>query len=278
MKDLKEYSIPPLPQVIMKVIQYDHNSPSANPQDIEKIIAPDKGISAEVLKVANSAYYGRSGKIKVLRDATALLGLKALKNLIIFLGTKNLSEKIKHPILKKYVNQLPIVSALLAQEIAKFLKKNDLIEEVFLAALLHKLGISILAINKGEHYAFLIEETEKEGFDLIEMENSSYGTNHEEVGKKIANEWKLPEVLIRCCGIGTHTKIEDLQTDIEKITFIASICSMELLHIPVEPSTYPKVNEVFKNLGGNGDAILIFANEQMLEQIKQHPFYQLSLQ
>jgi len=100
MANIKEYTVPPLPQVILQVIQYDHNSPTANPQDIEKIVSPDKGISAEILKVANSAYYGRSGKVKLLRDATSLLGLKALKNLIIFLGTKNLNEKIKTPILK----------------------------------------------------------------------------------------------------------------------------------------------------------------------------------
>ncbi|MFN3605096.1 MAG: HDOD domain-containing protein [Leptonema sp. (in: bacteria)] len=277
MKDIKEFSIPPLPQVILKVIQYDVTSPTANTQDIEKIITPDKGVSSEILKVANSAYYGRSGKVKILRDATSLLGLKALKNLIIFLGTKGLGEKIKHPLLKKYTNQLPITTALMAQEISKNLNKKDIIEEVFLAGLLHKLGMSILAVNKGEHYALLIEQTEQEGFDLTELEKSSYGITHEEIGKHVASEWKLPEIFIKACGIGTHSKWEDLQSDIEKITFIASICAMELLHIPLDPSNYQKANTVFKQLGGSGDAILIFANEQVFEKIKQHPFYQLSI-
>lgn len=276
MKDIKEIAIPPLPQVILKVVQYDHTSPTANLQDIVKIISPDKGITAEILKVANSAYYGRSGKIKLLTDATTLLGLKALKNLIVFLGTKGLNEKIKQPIVKKYSNQLPIVSALLAQEIAKHVNKKEIIEEVFLSALLHKIGISILAINKGEHYAFLLEQAEKDEFEITELEKSSYGITQADVGKYITTEWKLPEVLVRCCGIGTHTQIEELQSDIEKITFIASICAMELLHIPVNPSNYQKVNTVFKQLGGSGDAIVIFTNEQLFENLKQHPFYQLS--
>lgn len=276
MANLKEFTVPPLPQVVLQVIQYDHTSPNANTQDIEKIIAPDKGITAEVLKVANSAYYGRSGKVKVLRDATALLGLKALKNLIIFLGTKDLNEKVKHPILKKYTNALPIVSALLAKEIAKDLKKDQIAEELFLAALLHKIGMSILAVNKGEHYAFILEECEREEFDILEMERSSYGTDHQELGRQVAKNWKLPDELIRCCGIGTHTKIEELQTDLEKITFIASICAMELLHIPIEPSNYQKANQIYQQMGGQGDAIIKFANENIFQKIKEHPFYQLA--
>jgi HD-like signal output (HDOD) protein len=276
MANLKEFSIPPLPTVVLQVIQYDHTSTEANTQDIEKIVSPDKGITAEILKVANSAYYGRSGKVKVLRDATALLGLKALKNLIIFLGTKGLNEKIKHPILKKYTNALPIVSALLAKEIAKDLKKDSIEEEVFLAALLHKIGMSILAVNKSEHYALLLEECEKNEFDILEMEQSSYGTNHQAIGQEVARNWKLPEDLVRCCGIGTHTKVEDLKSDLEKITFIASICTMELLHIPVEPSNYQKANQLFKNLGGQGDVIMKFASEEIYNKIKQHPFYQLA--
>ncbi len=276
MKDIKDISIPPLPNVILKVVQYDHTAPTANPQDIEKIIAPDKGITAEILKVANSAYYGRSGKIKLLRDATALLGLKALKNLIIFLGTKGLNEKIKNPTVKKYTNLLPIVSALLAQEIAKHLNKKEIVEEVFLAALLHKLGITVLAINKGDHYAFLLEQAEQDELDIIELEKSAYGITQVEIGRHLATEWKLPEVIVRCCGISTNTKIEELQSDIEKITFIASICGMELLHIPFDPSNFPKANSIFQQLGGKGDAILLFANEQTFENLKQHPFYQLS--
>ncbi|MCS7205868.1 MAG: HDOD domain-containing protein [Leptospiraceae bacterium] len=277
MTNIKEFSIPPLPQVVLQVMQYDHNSPTANTQDIEKIVAPDKGITAEILKVANSAYYGRSGRVKVLRDATALLGLKALKNLIIFLGTKGLNEKIKHPILKKYTNALPIVSALLAKEIAIDLKKESIKEEVFLAALLHKIGMSILAVNKSDHYALIIQECEENEFDLTEIEQKSYGINHSELGKKVSADWKLPEELIRCCGIGTHTKVEELQSDLEKITFISSICAMELLHIPIEPTNYQKANQIYKSLGGEGDVIIKFANDQMLERIKQHPFYQLSL-
>lgn len=276
MSNIKEFSVPPLPQVVLQVIQYDHTSPTANTQDIEKMVLPDKGISAEILKVANSAYYGRSGKVKMLRDATSLLGLKALKNLIIFLGTKGLNEKIKHPILKKYVNSLPITAALLAKEVAQDLKKNQLLEEVFLASLLHKIGMSILAVNKSEHYAFILEECEKEEFDILEMERSSYGTDHQELGQKVAKDWKLPDDFVKCCGIGTHTKVEDLKSDLEKITFISSICSMELLHIPVEPSNYQKANQVYQSSGGSGDVVLKFANEEIYKKIKEHPFYQLA--
>ncbi len=278
MEDLSKLTIPPLPQVIMNVMKYDLNSPNANPQEIEKIISFDKSITAEVLKVANSAYYGRSGKVKVLRDATALLGLKALKNLIIFLGTKAINQQIKLQNLKKYTNVLPTVAALISKQIANDIGKKEIEEEVFLVGLLHKIGISVLAISKSEHYSLLIEEAENSETDLIELERQAYQTDHQEIGQKIIKQWNLPDIYVKACGIGTHTKIEELKTVEERITFIATICAMEILHIFFEPSNYAKINQIFQSLGGKEDPVIKYASEEFFNKfISIHPLYQYSI-
>lgn len=277
MADINDFQIPPLSTVIIKIMQYDHTSPDASVQDIEKIVEADKGVIAEILRVSNSAFYGRSGKIKSLRDAVTLLGLKALKNLIIFLGTKALNSAIKDQRVKRYINELPIVTALLSKDIAKDLRKPELAEEVFLASLLHKIGMSIFAANKGDHYAYLLKQVDENGFDLIDMEQRSYQTSHDDLGRKVSEHWKLPEVLVRCTAIGPETKLSNLQSDMERIVYIASIFSMQLLGIPVNSTAVANASVVYEYLGGEGDAAAVYTTGTIFATIQKHPFYQMSV-
>lgn len=276
MSEMKDFSVPPLPTVVMKVMQYDHTAPEASVHDIEKIVEGDKGVAAEVLRVANSAFYGRSGKIKLLRDAVTLLGLRALKNLVIFLGTKGMNSSIKDQTLRRYVNELPIVTALMGKTMSQNLNKNDLCEEVFLAGLLHKIGMSILALNKTDHYAYLVQQVEQNGFDLNEMEQSSYQVSNETLGRSTAETWKLPEEFVRCAGIGPQTKLSDLKSDIERITYVASILSMQLLSLPVSSDVVSNASAVYEYLGGNGNATSLYTDETTFASIKAHPFYQMA--
>lgn len=277
MADIKDYAVPPLPIVIMKVMQYDHTSDTASVNDIEKLVEPDKGVVAEILRVSNSAFYGRSGKVKLMKDAVTLLGLKALKNLVIFLGTKGLNATIKDRTLRRYVNELPIVTALLAKDLANDLKKTTVLEEVFLAGLLHKIGMSILALNKGDHYAFLVQQAEQNAFDLNSLEQSSYQITNSTLGHATAENWKLPDELVRCAGIGPHTKLSDLQSDIERITFIASILSMQLIGIPVPASVLANAATVYEYMGGEGDATAVYTAPAVFNAIKAHPYYQMAV-
>jgi HD-like signal output (HDOD) protein len=277
MNDIKDFNVPPLPAVVIKVMQYDHTSPDASVHDIEKFVEGDKGVVAEILRVSNSAFYGRSGKVKLLKDAVTLLGLKALKNLVIFLGTKSMNASIKDKTLRRYVNELPIVTALLGKDIAHDLKKSEIGEEVFLAGLLHKIGMSILALNKTDHYAFLVQQVEQNGFDLNEMEQSSYHVSHDELGRKTAESWKLPEEFVRCAGIGSHTKLSDLKSDIERITYIASILSMQLLALRVNPAVLSNASAVYEYMGGEGDPAVIYTAGTVFESIKAHPLYQMAV-
>lgn len=68
-EDFPFEQIPPLSLVVTNVIRFDHADPDASIESLQQLIAPDKGITAEILKIVNSALYGRSGKIKTLKEA-----------------------------------------------------------------------------------------------------------------------------------------------------------------------------------------------------------------
>lgn len=276
MSGIEEMNIPPLPGVVVEVMKFDHTDPDSSAADLEKIIQPDKGISSEVLRVANSAYYGRSGRIKILKDAVTLLGIKALKNLIIFLSTKAMTGKLKGAMFHRYLEEYPVLSALLAQQIAQTAKKQDIIDEAFLASLLNKIGMSILAVNKGEHYSFLIEQAEQNSFDLKELEKSSYDTDHIELGLEAAKAWNLPDTLITTSGIDSTTAADSLKTDIEKITYIAIIAGKKAAAIPVTGDQEKQASMLYENVGGTGDLFQKHLSDQSLQRLKQHPYYQMS--
>ncbi|MBI3396742.1 MAG: HDOD domain-containing protein, partial [Spirochaetia bacterium] len=116
--EMQDITIPPLPVVVMQVIRFDPAGETADTRTLENIIAPDKGVCADVLRVANSAFYGRSGRVKAMRDAIGLLGLKAVKNLVIFLSTKALTAPLRGDVFRKHLIEFPIVAALVAENLA----------------------------------------------------------------------------------------------------------------------------------------------------------------
>ncbi|MEQ8352117.1 MAG: HDOD domain-containing protein [Leptospiraceae bacterium] len=266
--------IPPLPQVVMEIMKYDTDSPDSSAGEVEKLIAPDRGICSEILRVANSAYYGRSGRVKVMRDAITLLGLKALKNLIIFISTRQIATDLKSPVFKKYLTEYPVLSALIAEEVAKRFKHPELAEEAFLSGLLYNIGMSILALNKGDHYSFLIEQAEQNGFDLRDLEQSSYGTNHSEAGQEAARKWNLPESLLHSMQL-TVTDLSG-SDDLGKITVLSAALGQAGAGIPLDTKARSAVQEVYASSGDQADPFEKIISEQQLQRYRSHPYFQLA--
>ena len=91
--------IPPLPTVLNKVILFDTEKTNGS-EELEYIIAPDKSLSADLMRIANSAYYGRSGSVNTLRDAITLMGLKTINNIVLVKFRKRYTAKLRNPLYK----------------------------------------------------------------------------------------------------------------------------------------------------------------------------------
>ena len=79
---LEDINIPPLPSIAHKVLLFE-GDPVSGSSELEQIILPDKSICADILRIANSAFYARSKKVQTIRDAITLLGLKTIKNIVM---------------------------------------------------------------------------------------------------------------------------------------------------------------------------------------------------
>jgi HD-like signal output (HDOD) protein len=273
---MEDIVIPPLPTVVAEVIKFDANNPKNGAADLEKLVIPDKAISADLLRVSNSAFYGRSGKVKALKDALAVLGIKATKNLVIYLSTKTMSVNIKSEPFKQYLTRYPIFAALIAQAVALESRQRDIADECFLSALLHNIGMNIMALQKLGHYSDMIEACEKNKWDLQQLEKRSYGVTHTELGKKAAVHWKLPDNFQNLMGISPATDPSALTDPREKCTYIASVSASVLLNIPVPENAKALAQKCFEGMGGAANLQIKFMSPDALTKFRAHPFAQIA--
>ena len=266
--------IPPLSAVALQVMRLDPQDPESSISKMEDLIKPDKGICAELLKIANSALYGRSGRMKTIRDAITLLGLKTVKNLVIMLSTKNMSGKLKNPLYRKYLHEFPVLSALTALDLCAPLNFKQMKDEAFLAALLHKIGMTVIAINKPGDYLHVLEQYEQGGMSLAALETAAFQTTHVKVGVMVFDVWKMPAS--NKDVMAAHEFDADRvgeQSDIVLVVALAGLIIGELMRFPSRPENVLRKEALVKRFNITEEKIAVF-NDEYLENLKEHPFYQ----
>lgn len=193
LKELKNKikNIPSLPEIITKSMEIMQNKNSST-EELSKVISTDIGLTARVLKLVNSAFYGFPKQISTINQAVVILGFTTIKGLILsasilrIFNTKD-TEFFSY---KKFWSH-SILSAKCADLLSRELNLSE--EDIFSAAFLHDIGKIILAQYDSENYqrACLKNKDKK---SLIETENEECGTNHCEIGGIIAYTWNLPQI------------------------------------------------------------------------------------
>ena len=83
MKDLQLQRIPSLPSTIVEILQGEKRGSYFSPRDLAEIVVTDPGLTAETLRIANSSYYGVSGKVKTVSQAINILGVNTVRRLAV---------------------------------------------------------------------------------------------------------------------------------------------------------------------------------------------------
>ena len=277
MEEFKVEYIPALPSVMLELMRFDPSNPDSDGQALERIIMPDKGICSEVLRVANSALYGRSGKIKDIRGAITLMGVKPTKNLVILLSTKSIHGKLKGDTYKRNLVEYPIVSALVAIDLARPAGRGALREDAFLGALLHKIGMTIIGLNRPDNYNQLLDRSARGEGELSELERSELNTDHIKVGEMIFEAWKIPQemrdIITRHdedpAGFGEGD-------DLVRLVSLAGMIARKMLGLWSTEQDEARRAVLAKHFGLGEDKLAIFENGYY-EQIKDHPFYEQAM-
>jgi len=202
-------SIQPLPDTALKLMKI-MSDPKSTLDEIVGTIKYDQGVTSEVLKLCNSAYFGLSRKVTSLEDALVCLGTAKVLQMVMSVHTNNMlaQEQQGYGLDPGILWKHSVAVALASSQFAQKLKLPDS-NLAFTAGLLHDIGKVILNEHVAEEFVEIVRLVTDEHLAFVEAERRVLGFSHEEVGAMMAEKWKLPDPIVRC--IRYHHAPSDLE-------------------------------------------------------------------
>ena len=204
--------LPTLPSTVGRLLSMfeDKNS---NASLITEVILKDPSLTAKILKVANSAYYGFSQKISDLERAVALLGFNMVKSLAVSISVmKNLPSKNKTSLSTKELWNHSVTVAILMREMGKRLYDDKENEHLFILGLVHDIGMVVFDQFFSESYQEVVEEASNVNRkDFYKIEQRIIGFDHGETGGILLTRWNFPPIISQSVT-GHHHFAEDEST------------------------------------------------------------------
>jgi len=192
----KVRNVPSMPSVVIKLRQY-LSDPDVSFDELAKVIEYDPGLTANLLQLANSAYFGWSGKIKTVKEAITRLGTNRIFQMVLCMSVAAL---VRTPV-KGYdmesngLWEHSIAVAICAEQIAQALKIPNS-EEAFTAGLLHDMGKILLGTFVEIDDEPIKELVKNESLSFNEAERRVLGIDHAEAAAELLQYWKLPENVV----------------------------------------------------------------------------------
>ena len=190
-------SLPSLPSIYTEIMaEMQSDDPSIN--NVGEIIGRDVSMTAKILQVVNSVFFGLPRKIGNPQQAVMLLGLEAIKSLV--LSVKIFSEFSQQQYAWFNIDDIfnhSISVSTHAKAIVKSEKMDqDLVNYSLMAGLLHDLGKLILATNFNQTYKQVMAESRSSSRQLWELEQEAFGTSHAEIGAYLMGLWNIENPII----------------------------------------------------------------------------------
>jgi HD-like signal output (HDOD) protein len=208
-KILMVEQLPAMPHSALTVLQLDNDVAKVNINDLVRPIEADIGLAAQVLKFLNSSYFGFQSTISNVRQGIALVGIRIVKNFVLWKAVFSLIPKSKTGSFDvTMLWQDSLRRAMFSRFLLLELKKGDSAEMAFAGALLQDMAIPLLLKKKANDYSAVLEQLAKSPHTrLSHLENETFGWNHADAGALLGKNWKLPEQLVNL--IENHLKIEE---------------------------------------------------------------------
>lgn len=238
--------LPTLPSFFHELTRVT-DDPDSSAFDVAEVIERDQVLAAKVLKLVNSAFYGISRKITSIEQSTALLGINAIKNLLLatsiikaFDGIKNINGLWIHA-LTVAIGSKVIGSRMFYREV----------EELFLCGLLHDIGKVVEIKYFPDEVKIIQEKCVAENKLFWKAEQELYGVGHERIGQLLLLQWKVPEKISKVVGFHHHPHGKGDYALETTIVFLADAIGRELklgesldgnIHVNVDKEHLDMVN------------------------------------
>jgi HD-like signal output (HDOD) protein len=189
-------TVPSMPRMFLS-LETELTSPNASAQSVATIISQDVAMTAELLKLTNSAYFSVSGRVSTVLQAVRILGLETVQALVLHIG---IFRQFSHTGLLgrslEGINAYSIRLGRLAQEIARSEGATDAqMGLAYCVGLLSSIG-SIVLLDSYPHQMSAIASTMADGLSLPQAEDKLVGANHWLVGAYLLGLWGFSEPVV----------------------------------------------------------------------------------
>ena len=181
-----------LPEIVLQVSELLRH-PESSLAELEELIIHDPGLTASILKVVNSSFYGFPGKIDTLSKAISIIGFRELNALVISTSVvgqfKNMPPELVDMDTFWYQS---VVRGVLAKKLALHCKRDNS-ERFFVAGLLSCIGKLILFTQYPEQSADILRTGKQNDAEIAAAERGLFGFDYAELSAALLNQWKLPQ-------------------------------------------------------------------------------------
>jgi two-component system cell cycle response regulator len=221
-------NLPTLPGIAIKILEAVKRE-ETNIREIGDILSKDPPLTAKVLSLINSSFYGLPMKITSIPHAVNLLGINTVKNLALsFSLIRGYQNKRKNNFDYTLFWKSCLIGAVSAKLIAQRIFPS-FAEDAFSLGLLHDIGVLALNQCMPRQYDLVLKERERTVCFCHEAENQILGFNHMEIGRYLIKKWGLPKMFYD--PIGYHHYPERLQSDDPQMETPAKILHLSSLYI-----------------------------------------------
>jgi putative nucleotidyltransferase with HDIG domain len=249
-------ALPSLPDYHRRLINAI-DSDEASLSDIAELISRDIGMSSNVLKLVNSAFFGPPGGVLQLTESVSWLGLELLKALVLTVG---LFSAFKAPALltafHKGLMQHCNTTGLLAKRISEMENQDRTQRDMaFLCGLLHDLGKLVLAYLAPEKYSEVLSRVKEKKCALSTIEQNIFGVTHSEVGAYIAGLWGMNLSVVEVIAFHHHPAMLATQGfSTLMAVHVANVLAQETFS-DGSGALPPEMDMGFLELHGKGDSV-----------------------
>ena len=185
--------IPTFPDHIVRLVEAIDSAKSSAPE-VAALIEQDPGLTTNLLKLANSAFYGFLGRVTTVREAVVLIGLRELKNLV--LGTtvfRTFSTPSQTGFDRRELWRHSVVCAFLTKMLAREAFLVDQEGTIMISGLLHDVGKVVVDQYFPSAFIEVLRRVREESVTFSQAEKQAVGYTHYQIGATLLKRWNFPE-------------------------------------------------------------------------------------
>ncbi|PIQ97497.1 MAG: phosphohydrolase [Nitrospinae bacterium CG11_big_fil_rev_8_21_14_0_20_56_8] len=226
------------------------DDPESSFRELADIISADAALTARLLKIVNSPFYGFSSKIETISHALKIVGTEQLCDLVLAATVMNQFRDVPRELVTmESFWRHSIACGMLARSLAR--ERGELnAERYYVGGMLHDIGSLVIYKKSPKKALELLGRCHEEEKHLYEVEPRIFGFDHGDVGKALLEAWNLPPSLVEAVSFHHLPGEATLDPGLTQIVHVADILAYEMkMGSSGEPFVPPFDEETLKELG-----------------------------